>query len=153
MVRTTIKPDHLSKMEIDEETRELYWNGKKIKTDANITLGNWINLAVFLGGVGATMSAIIAWAALSFAMDQADKVQKIDVQDTVDVNLLSVPDLVKVEQNAPTITIVCPSGEQNYNLPTEDNNIAVVCEGVQASNMDEQGCIRYKDSKSLWICR
>ena len=50
--------DHFG-LSVDEDTRELYWNRKKIVTEQKLSLSWWVNLAIILGAISTAGLAIL----------------------------------------------------------------------------------------------
>jgi hypothetical protein len=49
--REKITFERIDSLEVDEDNN-LYWEGRRLQTATEVRLGFWLNLAVFLGGVG-----------------------------------------------------------------------------------------------------
>jgi hypothetical protein len=58
MPRKTISLDQLDNFSVDTETRELFWQDKKVVT--LMSLPWWVQVSALAGGLGTAVSAVVA---------------------------------------------------------------------------------------------
>ena len=58
MAKKPITVDQFDRMAVDEETNQLYWDGRAIMTV--VSLPWWVQVSALAGGLGTAVSAIVA---------------------------------------------------------------------------------------------